>query len=521
MNLRVKRSIFLSVAILGLTVAGGSLMGQSASAKTYAKIASNETLTIPVSSRNVNFTGTKALYTKVGTLRGARVVATRSTLRSLASSKDSRDNVRTYRVAVTNRGSVYYKVVTFDGQYRGWIYGGKSTGNFSGGVTKYATFNNQGLSALTTAQQNATYKITTPGTANNGKSVTYKAPSWTQYKVGRAITDSSPYANTNFKIDQVGTRTRENDQWVHIYDPNNSNSPAAGWILMSGLTQNQVIVNPDAKNLTINLIKPDGTTFKTIKWTTATAVAGQTVGTSQSNNAQWILNRNDQADIQTQINTQLSGSSYQIADNKLSASQIDNIARGTFGGQVNIQLTAVNTTVPSIINPQIAIDGNFREMEPLTGVDSEYGTAKVTFKLGDQSKEIQLSAGDVAAQKESDKDSLVYQLKHMDGTARKAAVEQINADFYNAAIKQYSSKGVVLDKFVGTKGSTYSAAELGTYLNDNLSTLTTPKYPSFDADGNVTYKTVTLHLLMGDIFGGTYGTPTGALYVCDAYKPEA
>lgn len=267
MNLRVKRSIFLSVAILGFTVAGGSLMGQSASAKTYAKIASNETLTIPVSRRNVNFTGTKALYTKVGTLRGARVVATTSTLRSLASSKDSRDNVRAYRVAVTNRGSVYYKVVTFDGQYRGWIYGGKSTGNFSGGVTKYVTFNNQGLSALTTAQQNATYKITTPGTANDGKSVTYKAPSWTQYKVGRAITDSSPYANTNFKIDQVGTRTRENDQWVHIYDPNNSNSLAAGWILMSGLTQNQVVVNTDAKSLTINLIKPDGTTFKTIKWT--------------------------------------------------------------------------------------------------------------------------------------------------------------------------------------------------------------------------------------------------------------
>lgn len=521
MHLRVKRSIFLSVAILGFTVAGGSLMGQSASAKTYAKIASNETLTIPVSRRNVNFTGTKALYTKVGTLRGARVVATTSTLRSLASSKDSRDNVRAYRVAVTNRGSVYYKVVTFDGQYRGWIYGGKSTGNFSGGVTKYVTFNNQGLSALTTAQQNATYKITTPGTANDGKSVTYKAPSWTQYKVGRAITDSSPYANTNFKIDQVGTRTRENDQWVHIYDPNNSNSLAAGWILMSGLTQNQVVVNTDAKSLTINLIKPDGTTFKTIKWTTATAVGGQTVGTSQSNNAQWVLNSNDQADIQTQINTQLSGSSYQIADNKLSASQIDNIAHGTFGGQVNIQLIAVNTTVPSIINPQIAIDGNLGEMEPLTGVDSEYGTAKVTFKLGDQAKEIQLSAGDVAAQKESDKASLVYQLKHMDGTARKAAVEQINADFYNAAIKQYSSKGVVLDKFVGTKGSTYSKDELGKYLDDNLKTLTTPKYPSFDDDGNVTFNTVTLHLLMGDIFGGTYGTPTGALYVCDAYKPEA
>ncbi|AQW20731.1 hypothetical protein PL11_001765 [Lentilactobacillus curieae] len=54
------------------------------------------------------------------------------------------------------------------------------------------------------------------GTANDGKTVTYKQPAWTQYKIGRQIMDSTPYKDTTFKIDQVGTRTRENDQRVHI-----------------------------------------------------------------------------------------------------------------------------------------------------------------------------------------------------------------------------------------------------------------------------------------------------------------
>ncbi|MGF2385626.1 S-layer family protein [Lentilactobacillus otakiensis] len=345
MNLGVKRSVLLSVAVLGFTVAGGLHNAQSVSAKSYARISTNEKLTIPVNSRNVNFTGSKALYSKVGTLKGARLVAMKSTLRGLASSTNSKNNVRAYRVAVTNRGSVYYKVVTFDGQYRGWIYGGKSTGSFGGGLTKYSTFNNQGMSVLTAAQQSATYKITTPGTTNDGKSVTYKAPSWTQYKVGRAITDSTIYANTNFKIDQVGTRTRENDQWVHIYDPSNASSPAAGWILFSGLTQSQAVDQVADNAVRVNLVDASGKTVKSFDYSRANAQKGTALGISTD--GKWSLDPTDQTSLSTKIQGALTGTSYGL--DSLSATQVSQLAQATFGSSVNITVNSVATIADNAV----------------------------------------------------------------------------------------------------------------------------------------------------------------------------
>lgn len=165
-------------------------------------VTSNQRLAMAPTARNVNFTGTSALYTKAGTLRGARVVASKAKLMSLANSGVSTNNVRAYQVATTNRGSIYYKVVTYNGQYRGWIYGGKDDSDFGGGLTYFTTFKTGDLNAtLTAAQRSGSFEITNPGTVNNGQTVTYKQPAWTQYKVGRAITDSTPYANTLFKID--------------------------------------------------------------------------------------------------------------------------------------------------------------------------------------------------------------------------------------------------------------------------------------------------------------------------------
>ncbi|MBZ3776523.1 S-layer family protein [Lentilactobacillus otakiensis] len=278
-------------------------------------------------------------------MRGARVVASKRTLAQLAASNNSQSNVRAYRVAITNRGSVYYKVVTFDGQHRGWIYGGKSTGKFGGGLTKYSTFNNQGMSALTAAQQNATYKITTPGTQNDGKSVTYKAPSWTQYKVGRAITDSTIYANTNFKIDQVGTRTRENDQWVHIYDPNNASSSAAGWILFSGLTQNQAVDQVADNAIRVNLVDASGKTIKSFDYSRANAQKGTTFGIN--NNGVWSITQADQSDILSKIQSALNGTFYGL--NSLSSAQMTQIAQATFGSFINITVNAVSSIADNAV----------------------------------------------------------------------------------------------------------------------------------------------------------------------------
>lgn len=244
------------------------------------------------------------------------------------------NNVRAYRIAITNNGSVYYKVVTFDGQYRGWIYGGKSEANFGGGVSSYSTFNSQGLSPT---QAGSTYKISNPGTTNDGKTVTYKSPAWTEYKIGRAVTDTTPYANTLFKIDQVGNRTRENDQWVHITDVNNADSPVNGWILMSGLTQ---VDSPVADNaIRINLVDPDNSShiIKSINITRSGAQNGSSFG--YDNNGVWTVNKGDQSTIQNQIRSALNGTGYGLEG--FSADQLSQIGQTKFGDSVNISVKKI------------------------------------------------------------------------------------------------------------------------------------------------------------------------------------
>lgn len=345
MKFDLKRSLFLSIAALGFIAVAGTTNAQNASAKTYAHVTSNQKMSTLAQNRNVNFTGTHALYTKAGTLKGARKVASQSTLMGLANSNVSTSNVRAYQVATTNRGSVYFKVVTFDGQYRGWIYGGKSLSSFGGGVTQYTTFNNQNLSTLTTAQQNATYKIANPGTANDFKTVTYQQPAWTQYKVGRAITDSTPYANTTFKIDQVGTRTRENDQWVHITATNAATTAPNGWILMSGLTQAQAPIADNA--IQINLVDPsnNNNVVKSITVTRNGATKGTNFGYLDGNN--WTISSSDRSSILNQIRGALNGTSYGL-DN-LSTAQIAQIAQTNFGSSTNIAVNKITNIADNAV----------------------------------------------------------------------------------------------------------------------------------------------------------------------------
>ncbi len=70
MDLKMKRSMLLSMIVLGLSVGGGIYTASNSSAKSYAKISTNYKLSLPGNSRNVNFTGSKSLYSKAGTLRG-------------------------------------------------------------------------------------------------------------------------------------------------------------------------------------------------------------------------------------------------------------------------------------------------------------------------------------------------------------------------------------------------------------------------------------------------------------------
>lgn len=230
-------------------------------------------LTTDATKRNVNLTGTNAIYTKPGTVKGAKVVATTTTAKNLNKSTTSRENFRAYRVAKTNRGSIYYKVVSYNKVYRGWVYGGKSADTFAGGLTSYDTFKE---GTLTADQKSGNYKLTNPGKTEAG--LTYKQPAWTQYKIGKTIADTTAYKDATFSVDKVGTRTREGDTWVHVVNQNTADTKADGWILLSNLTQTNAF--NEQSQVKVAVKDTDGNTIKEFNYTAPSAKGKDSVVTT-------------------------------------------------------------------------------------------------------------------------------------------------------------------------------------------------------------------------------------------------
>lgn len=244
MQSSLKKSLYLGLA--ALSFASVAAVSTTASAKSAAKVTSDKVLTTDATKRNVTFTGTNALYTKPGTVKGAKVVATTTTLKRLAASKNGQDNVRAYRVATTNRGSVYYKVVTFDRAYRGWIYGGKATDKFAGGINSFATTTEAKVpSTLNTTSYYTLAK--TDASVNDGTTTTYKAPAWSQYKIGRTMKDASAYKTNLLQVSKAAT-TREGDTWVYVTDV--TNGKLTGWVKASALKASAAV--PASEGVTIN-----------------------------------------------------------------------------------------------------------------------------------------------------------------------------------------------------------------------------------------------------------------------------
>lgn len=205
----MKLKFAIAGMLLTTTALGGTaLNNQHAQAKSYATVKTNDYMTTAGTKRNVAPTGTNALYTKAGTLKGAKVILTKTQMAKLGSSKYSKDYFRVYKQATTSRNSVYYKVVSFDGKYRGWVYGGKTVNNFNAGI--------QSVNTTSPLSLDNTVKNTKYYLLNTTAAVTRNYPTMTQYKVSKIMTNPKNYQNVPLTVTDAVTRTREGSTYYYV-----------------------------------------------------------------------------------------------------------------------------------------------------------------------------------------------------------------------------------------------------------------------------------------------------------------
>lgn len=560
MKKSLKKTLFAGVAALSFVAVAG-VSSSNASAKSYAKVTSNKALTTDATTRNVAVNGTNALYTKAGTLKGAKTVATKTTLASLKNSKQGQKNFRAYRVATTNRGSVYYKVVSFDKTYRGWIYGGKSVTTFAGGIASFntttapaaavstsssassASINTQGqTTALTDAQKNATYKITKAGTANDGTATTYTYPAWTEYRKGRTVTDATPYANDTFKVTDQTTRTREGDLWVKIADTNATNGQKInGWIKYSALTAQATTptTTPVADNaVRVNFVDASGKTIKSVDYTKLGASKkGDTLGSLSAvkdtngniTSYQWQLNDADKTPLKNAIDNALSGTGYSFDASVAANASV--LAQAKLGDTTNVTLTKGATVYQQLkaysqdasasgdltLTPLSPISSTATNPQAFVGTVPVPATTPQTFNLSDY----------------VNSDSSFNTTKFLtDYKAKQTASGLDAATFataYNKAVTSAADTTFITpanlnvsDLFSGNQGAGFTSTDVANYVNKHasLQTLKSGVFPVVSADGSaVTFNQFVFNFSNGT--AGTFGqTPARAVYTFNSTKPN-
>lgn len=334
------KSIYVGAAVLGL--AGlSAVTTTTASAKSYATAGAYSKLTTDATKRNVEANGTHALYTKPGTVKGAKVVASKATMKDLADSKKSANYFRAYGVKTTNRGSVYYRVVTMDQKYRGYVYGGKVKGTFGGGITSAETT----TANTTDSMIGKTVSFTNPGT----KHVTWTAPKYTQYKSGasKVVKNTTPFAGDTLKVTKAETKTREGSLYYYVEDQ--QNPTVNGWIYSKAVTTDASAVYNQATDVKVNFVATDGTTVKstTLAKLTANNADNTAVGTAKANAKGTAVGFDAQAKATNDWATPLlKGTGYDY--NAATASNTAALLSAKTGDIINLTVTKGAQAVQSI-----------------------------------------------------------------------------------------------------------------------------------------------------------------------------
>ena len=253
MQSSLSKSLYLGLAVLSLGAV--ATVSTTASAASKAKVVSTKTLSTDGTKRNVQSNGKNALYSKPGTVKGAKKVASAKTMKKLGTSKKSADYFRAYSQQVTNKGTVYYKIVSMDGKYRGYVYGGKKEGTFAGGIKKASTMKS------TTLPANQTVYFSKPGKSN----VTWSAPKYTQYKASKSVKDTTSYADDVLKVTSAAKKTREGSLYYYVTDA--AHPEVNGWIYAKSVTSTKPTTDTynEKTDIKVNFVSATG---KAVKSTT-------------------------------------------------------------------------------------------------------------------------------------------------------------------------------------------------------------------------------------------------------------
>lgn len=393
------KSIYVGAAVLGL--AGlSAVTTTTASAKSYATAGSYTALT---KGQNVLVSGTNAIYSKPGTVKGAKVVASKAKVSTLAASKKSSDTFYAYGTKTTNRGSVYYKIVTMDKKYRGYIYGGKTAGTFAGGIKTTDT-----VKEATTPARTAGYYL-----KDVSKNTLWTAPKNTDINA-KKVSLYGVRTNDTFTVDKAQTKAKEGSLYYHVTDVN---APSvSGWIY-AGKGYDATATTQDLGGLSLTMSDAAATSDNSIKIVYRDASTRAQVST-----ATWITSATNTKAGDTSTTDQTNASSAKLSEfitnSKPSGYALANpaVTTGTYGSTVYVDVKAQATS-----KVQFTVSG-----QPDNTVDGKSVTLSTTPALsyGDV-----LAATDLSVTGKS-ADALTALTQSLtDGKGGKISPDQLNAIF--------------------------------------------------------------------------------------------